>query len=89
MCNRYRMTANQRELAARYGVEAPYPEDETYPAPELFPKSLAWTVRGCGAAGARPDGVGLPVPAGGGGGEAGHQCPQPPERLLADGAHRA
>lgn len=45
MCNRYRMTAKQAELAARYGVIAPYPEDLTVPPPELFPARLAWTVR--------------------------------------------
>ena len=45
MCNRFRMTANQRELAARYGVEAPYPEDLTIPPPELFPDKPAYVVR--------------------------------------------
>ena len=45
MCNRYRMTAKQAELAARYGVPASYLEDETFPPPELFPDNLAWTVR--------------------------------------------
>lgn len=45
MCNRYRMTAKQAELAARYGVEPIYPEDVTYPPPELFPKKLAYVVR--------------------------------------------
>jgi putative SOS response-associated peptidase YedK len=45
MCNRYRMTAAQAEVAARYGVTAPCPEDLTVPAPELFPDRLAWTVR--------------------------------------------
>jgi putative SOS response-associated peptidase YedK len=45
MCNRYRMTAKQAELAARFGIVAPYPEDETYPPPELFPKRMGWVVR--------------------------------------------
>jgi len=39
------MTAAQAELARRYGVEVPYPEDETYPPPELFPDKPAWIVR--------------------------------------------
>jgi putative SOS response-associated peptidase YedK len=45
MCNRYRATASQAELAARYGVELPFPPDEQAPPPELFPKRPAWTVR--------------------------------------------
>lgn len=45
MCNRYRVTATQAELAARYGVTLPYPPDEEAPPGELFPKRLAWTVR--------------------------------------------
>lgn len=45
MCNRFRMTAKQAELAARFGITSPYPEDETYPVPELFPKRMAWVVR--------------------------------------------
>jgi putative SOS response-associated peptidase YedK len=45
MCNRYRMTAKQAELAARFGVASPYPEDVTFLPPELFPKRLAWVVR--------------------------------------------
>jgi hypothetical protein len=40
MCNRYRMTAKQAELAARSGVASPYPEAVTFPPPELFPKRL-------------------------------------------------
>ncbi len=39
------MTAKQAELAARYGVEAIYPEDATCPPPELFPDRLAWVAR--------------------------------------------
>lgn len=45
MCNRYRMTAKQAELARAFGVEPPYPEDVTLPPPELFPKRPAWVVR--------------------------------------------
>jgi putative SOS response-associated peptidase YedK len=45
MCNRYRMTAKQAEVAARFGVVAPYPEDLTIPPPELFPKNSAFVVR--------------------------------------------
>ena len=45
MCNRFRMTANQAELAKRYGIEVPNPPDETYPPPELFPERLGWIVR--------------------------------------------
>ena len=45
MCNRYRMTAKQAELALRYGIEPIYPEDVTLPPPELFPKRPAWVVR--------------------------------------------
>lgn len=45
MCNRYRMTAKQAELAERYGVSAPYLPDSTIPPPELFPKRAAWVVR--------------------------------------------
>jgi putative SOS response-associated peptidase YedK len=45
MCNRYRKTAKQAELAARYGVDAIYPEDVTFPLPELFPDRDAWVIR--------------------------------------------
>lgn len=45
MCNRYRMTAKQAELAARYGVDAIYPEDAAFPPPELFPDREAWVIR--------------------------------------------
>ena len=44
MCNRYRMSANQAELAARYGIVG-FPPDLTLPPPELFPKRMAWTIR--------------------------------------------
>lgn len=45
MCNRYRMTASQAEIAARYGIALPYPDDLTIPPPELFPKRPAYVVR--------------------------------------------
>ncbi|QNE31172.1 DUF159 family protein [Sphingomonas sp. NBWT7] len=45
MCNRYRMTAKQAELAGRYGIVAPYPDDLTIPPPELFPDKPAYVVR--------------------------------------------
>jgi putative SOS response-associated peptidase YedK len=43
------MTAKQAELAARFGMASPYPEDVTVPPPELFPKRLGWVVRQEGA----------------------------------------
>ena len=46
MCKRYRMTAAQIDLARRYGLGPIYPEDATFPLPELFPKRHAWVVRG-------------------------------------------
>ena len=45
MCNRYRITAKQAEIAQRFGVIPPYPEDVTFPPPELFPKREGWVVR--------------------------------------------
>lgn len=45
MCNRYRMTAKEAELARAFGIEPPWPEDITLPPPELFPKRPAWVVR--------------------------------------------
>jgi putative SOS response-associated peptidase YedK len=47
MCNRYRMTAKQAELAIQFGIdpELIMPEPETIPPPELFPKRLGWVVR--------------------------------------------
>lgn len=45
MRNRFRMTAKQAELAARYGIDPIYPEDATFPPPELFPKKSAYVVR--------------------------------------------
>ena len=45
MCNRFRMTASQAEVAASYGVAPIYPEDVTIPPPELLPGKPAWVVR--------------------------------------------
>lgn len=47
MCNRYRMTAKQAELARRFGVPEHLimPEPERLPPPELFPKRDGWVVR--------------------------------------------
>lgn len=45
MCNRYRLTAKQADLAARYGIASPYPDDLTIPLPELFPDKPAYVVR--------------------------------------------
>lgn len=47
MCNRFRMTARERDLAERYGTAAPA-DDLTFPGGELFPKSPAWVVRAKG-----------------------------------------
>jgi putative SOS response-associated peptidase YedK len=47
MCNRYRVTAKQIEIAQRYGVDPAmlFPEPETLPPPELFPKRIGWVLR--------------------------------------------
>lgn len=47
MCNRYRVSAKQMELAKRYGFDVSklFPEPEPLPLPELFPKRPAWIVR--------------------------------------------
>src|SRR3712207_3297613 len=47
MCNRYRVTAKQIEIAQRYGVNPAllFPEPETLPPPELFPKRSGWVLR--------------------------------------------
>ena len=37
MCNRYRLTAKQAEVAATFGVRLPYAPDETFPAWDIFP----------------------------------------------------
>ncbi len=50
MCNRYRMSAKDAELATRYGVTLPYEPDETYPPGEIFPKKPAFVVREFGGA---------------------------------------
>jgi len=44
MCNRYRVTAKDRDLAERYGVELPEYENVTLPPPEIFPKRPGWVV---------------------------------------------
>lgn len=36
------MTAKQAELASRYGIVSPYPEDLTIPPGELFPTDMVW-----------------------------------------------
>jgi putative SOS response-associated peptidase YedK len=47
MCNRYRMSAKQAELAIRFGIDPALimPEPEPLPPPELFPRRLGWVVR--------------------------------------------
>lgn len=47
MCNRYRMTASQAEIALRFGIDPDLimPEPERLPPPELFPKREAYVVR--------------------------------------------
>lgn len=47
MCNRYRMSAKQSEIATRFGIdpELIMPEPERLPPPELFPKRWGWVVR--------------------------------------------
>ncbi len=37
MCNRYRLTAKQAEVAATFGIRPPYEVDETFPAGDIFP----------------------------------------------------
>lgn len=37
MYNRYRMTARQADLAATFGIRAPYDPDESYPPGDIFP----------------------------------------------------
>ena len=43
MCNRYRMSEKEREVAAHFGVLVP--PDLSWPQPELFPKREALVVR--------------------------------------------
>jgi putative SOS response-associated peptidase YedK len=52
MCNRYRMSAKQAELARRFGIDPTLimPEPEPLPPPELFPKRSGWVVRQDGVA---------------------------------------
>ena len=47
MCNRYRMSAKQIEVALRFGIDPSLimPEPEPLPPPELFPKRFGWVVR--------------------------------------------
>jgi putative SOS response-associated peptidase YedK len=47
MCNRYRMSAKQIEVALRFGIDPALimPEPEPLPPPELFPKRMGWVVR--------------------------------------------
>jgi putative SOS response-associated peptidase YedK len=47
MCNRYRMSAKQVEVARRFGIPERFimPEPERLPPPELFPKRDGWVVR--------------------------------------------
>lgn len=37
MCNRYRLTAKQAEVAATFGIGLPYEVDETFPTGDIFP----------------------------------------------------
>jgi len=52
MCNRYRMSAKQVEVARAFGVPEHLimPEPEPLPPPELFPKRIGWVVRQDGGA---------------------------------------
>ena len=47
MCNRYRVSAKQLDLAKQYGfpVDQLMPDPERMPPPELFPKKPGWVVR--------------------------------------------
>jgi putative SOS response-associated peptidase YedK len=46
VCNRYRMTAKELELARHFGIDVSklLPEEQL-PPPELFPKRIGWIVR--------------------------------------------
>ncbi|MEG8038714.1 SOS response-associated peptidase family protein [Sphingomonas sp. LR60] len=37
MCNRYRLTAKQAEVAAAFGIRPPYEVDDAFPAGDIFP----------------------------------------------------
>jgi putative SOS response-associated peptidase YedK len=47
MCNRYRMSAKQAEVALRFRIDPRLimPEPEPLPPPELFPKRIGYVVR--------------------------------------------
>jgi putative SOS response-associated peptidase YedK len=47
MCNRYRMSAKQVDVARAFGIPEQFimPEPEPLPPPELFPKRMGWVVR--------------------------------------------
>ncbi|MDT9598552.1 SOS response-associated peptidase [Sphingosinicella rhizophila] len=47
MCNRYRLNAQQIEIARSMGIPEHLiiPEPEPMPPPELFPKRIGWVVR--------------------------------------------
>lgn len=45
MCNRYRMSADEVELARAYGIDGAFDQDVTVPPPEIFPKKSAWIIR--------------------------------------------
>ena len=47
MCNRYRVSAKQMEIAKKFGfpIDKLMPEPEPLPPPELFPKKSGWIVR--------------------------------------------
>ncbi len=45
MCNRYRMTASQFDVARALNIVLPFDEHVTLPPPELFPKKPAWVAR--------------------------------------------
>lgn len=66
MCNRYRMSARDVDLAVAMGLPVPFVDPPTLPPPELFPKRPAYVVRE--AEGARQLDVmtwGFPPPAAG------------------------
>ena len=48
MCNRFRVSATQMEIAKPldFPIDNLMPEPEPLPPPELFPKKIGWIVRG-------------------------------------------
>ena len=64
MCNRYRVSAKQLDLAKQYGfpVDQLMPDPERMPSPELFPKKPGWIVRKHGRSFTRGHDVGHPAP---------------------------